>query len=224
MSIGPSRSCTDKAGVPSVVFDMIVNSKVIEDVNLDETHKQRDFICQLCIQCLENKYKLECDKRYKLPNVPYIGGDIAQQYIRDKKSLPKIEEVSGNKTVFNNATLNAKKPQAKAAVTFENNRDLSVRWLFVRNQILNFDLNHSNALIEQENWKPSNVYIEPIQVLPQEITDYILEINPLVLMNLDDNSNSNSKQIDINKHIKVNISPFKLQVSKPHIVMILFII
>ena len=128
-----------------MVFDIIVNTKVIEDVVNDETHKQRDFICQLCIQCLENKYKLECDKRYKLPNVPYIG-EITTQYIRDKKSIPKIEEIghkNNNNKTSTTSQSNTKKAVTKTAVTFENNRDLIASWMVVRNQQL--DLNPSSS-------------------------------------------------------------------------------
>ncbi len=99
MSVGIGRSEVDKKGVECEVYDIVVNPDVVHDVVEDATGKFREFLCQLGIQCIEQKYKMELDKRYKLPKLKYMGDSdaIPQQYIQDRKNMPKIEEVSRNK-------------------------------------------------------------------------------------------------------------------------------
>lgn len=94
MSVGAPRASEDKKGVPCIVYDIIVNPIVVTEASQDKTGKYRDFICQLGMQYLEQKYKEELDKRYKLPKLKYMGDEIAAQYIQDRKSMPKIQEVS----------------------------------------------------------------------------------------------------------------------------------
>jgi hypothetical protein len=93
MSVGPRRLSNDKNGNPCAAYDVIVNPKVVQDATSDTSGKQKDFLCQLAIQSLEQKYKLELDYRYKLPKLK-VFGELQQQYIQDRKRMPKIEEVS----------------------------------------------------------------------------------------------------------------------------------
>lgn len=99
MSVGQGRTETDSKGSPCTVYDIIVNPLVITDVRDDVTGKYRDFICQLCMQYIESKYKIELDKRYKLPKLRYMGDEShpEQQYVQDRKNMPKIEELSSTK-------------------------------------------------------------------------------------------------------------------------------
>jgi hypothetical protein len=92
LSVGPPRTGKDKGGADCKIYDVIVNPQVTEDVIADATGRHRDFICQLAIQSVEQKYKLSLDKRYKLPKIRYLG-EITPQLIQDRKSTPKIEEV-----------------------------------------------------------------------------------------------------------------------------------
>lgn len=93
MSVGPRKDDTDKAGVPCMVFDIMVNPTVVRDAVEDNVGKNKDFLCQLAIQSLEQKYKLSLDRRYKLPKLK-VHGELQEQYIQDRKNMPKIEEVS----------------------------------------------------------------------------------------------------------------------------------
>lgn len=92
LSVGPARMGTDKNDKPCIIYDIIVNAQVLDDVKEDISGKHRDFICQLCIQSVEQKYKMSLDKKYKLPKLKYMG-DIVSQHIQDRKNMPKIEEV-----------------------------------------------------------------------------------------------------------------------------------
>lgn len=96
MSVGPGRSEKDKSGVDCIVYDMIVNPLVLNECQNDKTGKYRDFICQLGLQCIEQKYKDSLDRRYKLPKVSYVG-KVAAQMIQDRSLMPKIEEVASSK-------------------------------------------------------------------------------------------------------------------------------
>jgi hypothetical protein len=93
MSVGPKRLSNDKNGNACAAYDIIVNPKVVRDATTDTSGKQKDFLCQLAIQSLEQKYKLELDYRYKLPKLK-VFGELQQQYIQDRKKIPKIEELS----------------------------------------------------------------------------------------------------------------------------------
>ena len=94
MSVGPAMEDIDKKGIPCIIYDIIVNPIVITESAADKTGKYRDFICQLGMQYLEQKYSDELDRRYKLPKLQYMGEKIASQFIQDRKNIPKIEEVS----------------------------------------------------------------------------------------------------------------------------------
>jgi hypothetical protein len=95
ISVGTGREETDKSGIPCLVYDLIVNPEVIQEVDEDKTGKYRDFICQLGLQSLEQKYQQPLEKKYKLPKLKYFGDleNIPKQVIQDRKSAPKIEEV-----------------------------------------------------------------------------------------------------------------------------------
>jgi len=119
MSVGAGRSGIDKKGEACKIFDIIVNPKVVEEANSDKTGKYRDFVCQLGIQCLENKYREELDKRYKLPKLKYmythVGAEIESQYVQDRKNMPQIQEVTSDSDVSKAAAAARVKKQAEEA-------------------------------------------------------------------------------------------------------------
>jgi PIH1 N-terminal domain len=92
-SVGAPRAGADKSGQTCVIYDIIVNPAVLQEAREDVTGKYRDFLGQLAITCIEQKYKEELDKRYKLPKLKCMG-ELQSQYIQDRKNMPKIEEVS----------------------------------------------------------------------------------------------------------------------------------
>jgi hypothetical protein len=112
MSVGPLIWGEDNKGAKCMVYDIIVNPIVITEAAADKTGKYRDFICQLGMQYLEQKYKEELDKRYKLPKLKYLGETVAAQLIQDRKSVPKIQEVSSSS---HSESMKGKAAAAKAA-------------------------------------------------------------------------------------------------------------
>jgi len=130
MSVGQPRFSEDKKGAKCVVYDIIVNPIVVTEATADKTGKYRDFICQLGMQYLEQKYKEELDKRYKLPKLKYMGSEIATQLIQDRKSMPKIEEVSSQSSSKTNSKA-ASKSEATRAVVEIPDKDLqyTTSWL-----------------------------------------------------------------------------------------------
>ena len=99
LSVGPEHFEKDHSGVECLVYDIIVNPKVIQDSQLDLTGQYRDFLCHLSIQSLEQKYPVlgSLDRQYKLPKLKYMGGTVLSQHVRDKKCTPTIQEVSESK-------------------------------------------------------------------------------------------------------------------------------
>jgi hypothetical protein len=128
ISVGMPREEKDKKEQFCLIYDLIVNPEVIEECVADKTGKYRDFICQLGIQSLEQKYHEELDKKYKLPKLKYFGSIIQEQLIQDRKKMPKIEEVSGNTVNKKGATAATKQKSsvsAGAPVIPEIEKDLS---------------------------------------------------------------------------------------------------
>jgi len=111
LSMGPIRKCSDKSGNVCLVVDGIVNPVIRKEMEEDTTGSQRNFVCQLLMQCFDQKYKdlAPLDRKYSLPKMDYIGyihvtsGEICRkksdkvevikQYVRDTRSTPKIEEI-----------------------------------------------------------------------------------------------------------------------------------
>jgi hypothetical protein len=135
MSVGAPVWTEDKKGAKCVVYDIIVNPVVVCEAAADKTGKYRDFICQLGMQYLEQKYKEELDKRYKLPKLKYMGDTIASQMIQDRKSMPKIQEVSSKTNTSagskGRSTNSATQDKNKAMMVEVIDKDLThaVEWL-----------------------------------------------------------------------------------------------
>ena len=94
LALGPVAEDVDKAGVLSLVYDCIVNTKVIEDAEADATGQFRNFICELCLNYVEQKFKQPLDHRYKLPKLKYKGETLRVQRVRAQVA-PTIQDVSG---------------------------------------------------------------------------------------------------------------------------------
>ena len=97
VSIGPPRATTDNKGTASIVVDCVVNPAVLAECTSDETGAQRDFVCQLALTYVEQKYKLQLDRKYKLPRLKYKGDPETEgaQYVRDAaKDAQKVAEAS----------------------------------------------------------------------------------------------------------------------------------
>jgi hypothetical protein len=111
IAVGPTRICRDHAGATSIAVDCVVHPSVIHKVELDSKGDYRDFICQLVIRCVEQKFPdvASIDTKYKLPRLKYQGyidsrtrevvpqnhshAVVVGQWVRDIRSQPKIEEV-----------------------------------------------------------------------------------------------------------------------------------
>lgn len=93
MSVGAAHLEVDKKGTMCTAYDIVVHPDVLVDMEADMTGKFREFLCQLGIQCLEQKYKEQLDKRYKLPKLAYFGEKVPTQTIQDREKMPKIEEI-----------------------------------------------------------------------------------------------------------------------------------
>lgn len=95
ISLGPKMKVKDNKGVDSHAYDFIVNPKVVKDTKDDKTGGQRHFLVQLCMQYVYNKYKEQCDQKYKiLVNTTYMGTLPPQSQRVRKRQAPKIEEVT----------------------------------------------------------------------------------------------------------------------------------
>lgn len=97
LSLGAPHEVTDKKGVSSLAFDVAVNTKVVEDCQADKTGAFRNFVCELAIEYIDQKYKIKLDDRYKLPRLTYRGAlPPPKHYIR-KTQAPMIQEVAASK-------------------------------------------------------------------------------------------------------------------------------
>ena len=75
-------------------YDVIVNPSVINDCNTDETGKYRDFICQLAVESIEKKYKVQLNHQYKLLKSTNYIGELRAHHIRKPVIKPTITELT----------------------------------------------------------------------------------------------------------------------------------
>ncbi len=206
MSIGAGRVGNDKSGVKCFIYDVIVNPKVIEDANTDVTGKYRDFVCQLSIHGLEQKYNVNLDKRYKLPKLTKMG-ELLTQYIKDTKKMPKIEEV---KSAPNKNTKNVKNKETKEEIiVIEKELEYSIKW--IGKDAFDSDKFESDELsnIEALNITP-NEYIEPSIVVDPK--HFALLFACTLPSEIASKLNLNDTALDI---IDLQISAYKLQIKIP---------
>lgn len=117
LSLGAPHEVKDKNGVSSLAFDVAVNTKVVDDCRADKTGAFRNFVCELAIEYIDQKYKIKLDDRYKLPRLTYRGKlPPPKHYIR-KTQAPIIQEVSANKAIKSKTTDQAKNAHLKTAAT-----------------------------------------------------------------------------------------------------------
>ncbi|OQR90262.1 hypothetical protein ACHHYP_05679 [Achlya hypogyna] len=93
LSLGPPHEVLDHAKKTSLAIDVAVNPQVLADADADTSGTMRNFLCELAIQYIEEKYKFQVDPQYKLPKLSYRG-DLPppKHYIR-KAQAPTIQEV-----------------------------------------------------------------------------------------------------------------------------------
>ncbi|OWZ19859.1 hypothetical protein PHMEG_0005813 [Phytophthora megakarya] len=100
LSLGAPHEVKDKKGESSLAFDVAVNSKVVEDCQTDKTGSFRNFVCELAIEYIDQKYKIKLDDRYKLPRLTYRGElPPPKHYIR-KTQAPIIQEVAAATAMY----------------------------------------------------------------------------------------------------------------------------
>lgn len=138
LAIGPLRQCYDNKNELSNVYDCIVNPQVIKSIEEeDDTGGEKDFLIQLSIQYVEQKYNCELDRRYKLPKLIYKSSnpnnskEIASQRIKDASKQPSISEVSSsskNQTNKSSAS-NKKKNKNDIDIPLELKKLKSSVWL-----------------------------------------------------------------------------------------------
>lgn len=203
MSCGPGRNSVDKAGISCRAYDIIVNPKVIEEGVEDKSGKYRDFVAQLGIQSIEHKYGIPMDRRYKLPVLKnnYMGGEIESQMIQDRKSMPKIEEVTSDSPAARAAAAARVKKQADDA-------RLVREAIKAQETALEFKFAWVNSASEQvgqekDLFLSANVHIDPIVVPPSDDIDSIVCIADLVRSSL------------VAADLDIKLSPFKLAVKIP---------
>lgn len=106
---------------------------VLKDAKEDTTGRYRDFLCQLCLQSVEQKYSIELDKRYKLPKLSYMGAQVERQFIRDSKKAPKIEEIGDSPSPTKSNKNQAKKPIVES-INLAPDIALSYRFVWLRTE------------------------------------------------------------------------------------------
>jgi hypothetical protein len=139
LSIGQTRSCMDKTGSNHcLIVDVILSSTVKTQIENERKGKgltaYRDFICDIVIQSVEEKYRNvhgNIDREFKLPKIDYIGysdsrtgevsykksehAGILSQWVKDCRDQPTIEEVqpmpSGNVSSVKNIVDSSKLTQ-----------------------------------------------------------------------------------------------------------------
>ena len=189
MSIGPSKNDVDHAGIGCIVHDIIVNPKVLEECEDDKTGKHRDFICQLSLQCLEQKFEYQLDRKYKLPRTKYKGTVVSQR-VQDRRAMPQIVELSSKASTVKPPTIPSQ-AQRKAAVAEE--RPVEVRYLWLAGQVLR----------EVTEFIFSSDYVDPIACLDGNLQTLKIQFTL---------SSGNTEPISL-ADLQINVSAFRLKVA-----------
>jgi hypothetical protein len=228
MSVGPLRKHNDKSGKACNVYDIIVNPKVIDDVNEDKVGTYRDFVCQLAIQSLEQKYKITLDHRYKLPKLKYFGdiNNIPSQNIQDRSKVPTIEEINDDHATISKKSEAAKRAEldkakaladAKALAILENEIDLhyTMSWLIFQNKktneqdVVENEMKEEDILLEEvplQDIPPANTYIEPMMIPHLKYNKISLNINLDTLPDVDNNLTNTAAISPYKMQVKININ------------------
>lgn len=213
LSVGPQYHETDHAGKDCIVYDIIVNPKVLLDATSDLSGQYRDFLCHLCIQSVEQKYPTHgtLNRQYKLPKLLYMGPTVRSQYVRDKRSIPSIQEVS--ETTVPKIDVK-KRPNTHPKTEYtEADRDLPFRLSWISRKPSDSTIDSKNEETETEASRSSELeslilfsgksdgteYIDPVAVPHEDV----LRISLFVSLS----GTVNQKDVD------AKVSPFKFQVS-----------
>jgi len=161
MSVGVGRRGADKSGVACMIYDIVVNPVVVEESETDRSGKYRDFVCQLGMQCVEQKYGLVLDRRYKLPKLKYMG-EPEPQLIVDRSQGPIIEEVAkGSATAKKLAAAKLAKEQeeakAAAAARAKLEKDLPYSAYYAVHGTADDAANEEISLLQSEYKEPTAV-------------------------------------------------------------------
>ena len=202
MSVGAGRKGEDKSGVKCMIYDIIVNPEVINESNDDKSGKYRDFVCQLGMQCVEQKYSVVLDRRYKLPKLKYMG-DIESQLIVDRKNAPVIEELPADPETTNKAAAarvkkakEAAKLAAEAESMIETKLKYAVEWKSDSDS-------QTNSSAEKLTINLSNnEYVEPVLIPDDSIIGITVR------------AEVESYDLDISK-VSVKASPYQAQIKLP---------
>jgi hypothetical protein len=238
ISVGMPREEKDKKEQSCLIYDLIVNPEVIEECSADKTGKYRDFICQLGIQSLEQKYREDLDKKYKLPKLKYFGSAVPEQLIQDRKNMPKIEEVIGNagQKKGNTATASKQKSSSSSVTTPvipETEKDLTqitASWLASKDSTLYSSSSVLQLLKESKEYLSSpgsssslsswikssydseilSEYIDPVTPIP------LLEDQfPSIGFVLEIEFSSYLPLSSLSSLLQLQLSPFKLSIKLP---------
>jgi len=199
MSVGAGRKGEDKSGVACLIYDIIVNPEVVTEAASDKSGKYRDFVCQLGMQCLEQKYSLTLDRRYKLPKLKYIG-EPDSQMIQDRSKAPVIEEVSKDSpTAKKAAAAKLKKSQheAKAAAAAQ--------------KLLERTLGYFACWVTKDDAEPQ---VEKLEVGNGDYKEPLLVCDDNNIQSIKVTAQIESYELEISK-MELRASPFRLFVKLP---------
>lgn len=206
MSVGPLRNGKDKSDKDCIIIDIIMNPKVLEDVREDSVGTYRDFVCQLALQYLEQKYKKPLDRRYKLPKLKYLG-EVEKQYIQDRKSMPVIEEIESSTSSYSQKKTTSKSSKVMVPVEIPI-EDIQLPYKIVWVETVRSGSEDSSKEEEKNNDLPiemilDNTYIEPTYSPPEAV-------NAIALIA----SLESAPTLEV-KDVGVQLSPFKFMVKVP---------
>lgn len=213
MSVGPCHFELDNKDASCATYDIVVHPSVLEDCAKDKSGQQKDFLCQLGIQSIEQKFGLVLDRRYKLPKLAYMGDKPAPQFIKDRTAMPSIQEVKPQPASSSAAKA---KPEAKKPVVVAADKEfeLQAQWCGLRDASSSLDdllaicaseggaLLSSSALLRWEGATFSKEYIEPLEHPPS------VDGRPLALLV----TTEISSHLATPAGLEVLISPFRLSV------------
>ncbi|GMH36547.1 hypothetical protein BSKO_04415 [Bryopsis sp. KO-2023] len=90
ISVGDLLNDVDKKGEVCTVIDCVFNLDIAKQAKV--TRNLKVFLIDIVMEFVEQKHKIELDRKYKLPRLKYKGQEVRQQRIRVAKN-PIVQDI-----------------------------------------------------------------------------------------------------------------------------------
>lgn len=184
-----------------LVFAMVVNPIVIQDMKEDISGNARHFLCQFAIQSILSRHKIALSAKFKVLKEVYIG-ELMSHFIRPKIQIPKIEIMSESAPSSSSSNISIRSEASKVKISQKVAEILPTCITLIEGKIEAYFCSSADNSKKETFLAVNHEYVEPtmeVDAIYDEIyISCFLENNdPALLLS----------------NFSINMSAFRLQVS-----------